>query len=56
MLKMNSVKKLTAKEIKELKERPIDLSDIPELTDSQLKQLHPKNWQPGRKDKQITQL
>lgn len=45
---MSSVKKLTAKEIRELKKRPIDLSDIPELTDSQLKEMYPKNWRPRK--------
>ena len=55
--KMNENKNLLKlKEIKKLKERPIDFSDIPELTDSQLQELYPKNWQSRSKDSQITQL
>ena len=53
---MSSIKKLTANDVKKLKERPIDFSDIPELTDSQLQELYPKNWQSRSKDSQITQL
>lgn len=46
---MNTAKTLTAKDIEELKNRPIDFSDIPELTDSQVKELYPKNWRPRKK-------
>lgn len=45
---MNTVKTLTAEDITELKKRPIDFSDIPELTDSQAKELYPKNWRPRK--------
>ena len=45
---MNTVKTLTAEDIAELKKRPIDFSDIPELTDSQAKELYPKNWRPRK--------
>ena len=45
---MHSAKMLTAKEIQELKKRPIDFSDIPELTDSQIQGLYPKNWRPQK--------
>lgn len=45
---MNSVKKITAKEVKKLKQKPIDFSDIPELTDSQILELYPKNWRPKK--------
>ena len=37
---MNTAKTLTAKDIAALKKRPIDFSDIPELTDSQAKELY----------------
>ena len=46
---MSTAKKITVKEIAELKKRPIDFSDIPELTDSQAKDLYPKNWWPRKK-------
>ena len=46
---MNTAKTLTAKDIEALKKRPIDFSDIPELTDSQAKELYPKNWRPRKK-------
>jgi uncharacterized protein (DUF4415 family) len=46
---MNTAKTLTAKDIAALKKRPIDFSDIPELTDSQAKELYPKNWRPKKK-------
>lgn len=36
------------KEIAELKKRPIDFSDIPELTTEQSKELYPKNWRPRK--------
>ncbi|MBP5443470.1 MAG: hypothetical protein J6Y60_09525, partial [Treponema sp.] len=39
---MNTPKTLTDKEIAALKKRTIDFSDIPELTDSQAKELYPK--------------
>lgn len=45
---MTSAKKLTAKEIEELKQRQIDFSDIPEITDSQIEELYPKNWRPRK--------
>lgn len=45
---MSSVKSLTAKDVKNLKERQIDFSDIPELTDSQIQELYPKNWRPKK--------
>ena len=45
---MNSAKTLTAKEIAELKKRPIDFSVIPELTSEQAKELYPKNWRPRK--------
>ena len=45
---MNTVKTLTDKDITALKERPIDFSDIPELTDLQAKELYPKNWRPRK--------
>ena len=44
----NSAKTLTAKEIAELKKRPIDFSDIPELTNEQAMELYPKNWRPRK--------
>ena len=45
---MTSAKKLTAKEIEKLKQRQIDFSDIPEITDSQIEELYPKNWRPRK--------
>lgn len=45
---MSSVKSLTAKDVTKLKERQIDFSDIPELTDSQIQELYPKNWRPKK--------
>ena len=45
---MATAKKLTAKEIAELKKRAIDFSDIPELTYNQSKELYPKNWKPKK--------
>lgn len=45
---MNTAKTLTPEEIAALKKRPIDFSDIPELTDSQAKELYPKNWRPRK--------
>ena len=45
---MSSAKTLTAKEIEELRKRPIDFSDIPELTSEQSKELYPKNWRPKK--------
>lgn len=45
---MNTVRTLTPKEISELRKRPIDFSDIPELTDEQAKELYPKNWKPRK--------
>ena len=45
---MNNAKTLTPEEIAALKKRPIDFSDIPELTDSQAKELYPKNWRPRK--------
>lgn len=45
---MNTAKTLTPEEIAALKKRPIDFSDIPELTDSQVKELYPKNWRPRK--------
>ena len=41
---MSTAKILTDKEIAELKKRPIDFSDIPELTTEQAKELYPRNW------------
>ena len=52
---MCSVKKLTEEDVMKLKERPIDLSDIPELTDSQIQELYPKNLQQRNKDSSIAQ-
>ena len=45
---MNSAKEITAKEIQELRKRKIDFSDIPELADSQIEELYPKNWRPKK--------
>lgn len=45
---MSTAKILTDKEIAELKKRPIDFSDIPELTTEQAKELYPKNWRPRK--------
>ena len=45
---MTSAKKLTAKEIEKLKQRQIDFPDIPEITDSQIEELYPKNWRPRK--------
>ena len=45
---MNTVRTLTDKDIAALKQRSIDFSDIPELTDSQAKELYPKNWRPRK--------
>lgn len=45
---MNSVKTLTVEEIVTLKKKPIDFSDIPELTDAQAKELYPQNWKPKK--------
>ncbi len=45
---MNTVRTLTDKDITALKQRSIDFSDIPELTDSQAKELYPKNWRPRK--------
>ncbi len=45
---MNTPKTLTDKEIAALKKRTIDFSDIPELTDSQAKELYPKNMKPRK--------
>jgi hypothetical protein len=46
---MNTAKTLTAKDIAALKKRPIDFSDIPELIDSQARELYPKNWRPRKR-------
>lgn len=45
---MNSANALAANEIAALKKRPIDFSDIPELTPEQAKELYPKNWKPRK--------
>lgn len=42
---MNTIKGLTAERIKELNSRPIDLSDIHELTKDEAKELYPRNQQ-----------
>ncbi len=35
---------LTAEEIEALQKRPIDFSDIPELTEDQIMNMYPRNW------------
>jgi len=45
---MNTAKTLTDSEIAALKKRPIDFSDIPELTDLQAMELYSKNWKPRK--------
>lgn len=45
---MSTQKTLTAEEIEALSKRPIDLSDIPEITDEQVLELYPKNWRPTK--------
>ena len=45
---MNSANALAANEIAALKKRPIDFSNIPELTPEQAKELYPKNWKPRK--------
>ena len=45
---MNTQKILTAEEIESLSKRPIDLSDIPEITDEQALELYPRNWRPTK--------
>lgn len=37
------------KRIEELKARPIDLSDIPEITEEMWKTGHLRNWKPAKK-------
>ncbi len=39
---------LTAEEIEALQKRPVDLSDIPELTEEQIMSMYPKNWRPAK--------
>ena len=39
---------LSAERIKELKNRPIDLSDIPEVSDSMWENGHYRNWKPTK--------
>ncbi|MGI5173269.1 BrnA antitoxin family protein [Treponema sp. OMZ 840] len=45
---MSTANILTVEEIVTLKKRPINFSDIPELTDAQAKELYPKNWKPKK--------
>ncbi len=45
---MNTAKKLTESEIENLKNREIDFSDIPEITDEEITELYPKNWKPKK--------
>ena len=46
---MNTAKILTDKDVEILKQRKIDFSDIPEITDKQAKEFYPKNWKPRKK-------
>lgn len=39
---------LTAEEIEALQKRPIDFSDIPELTEDQIMNMYPRNWRPTK--------
>lgn len=39
---------LTAEEIEALQKRPIDFSDIPELTEEQIMEMYPRNWRPTK--------
>lgn len=46
---MNTSKGFTEEEIEELKKRPIDYSDIPEITDEEAKEFYFKNYRPIKK-------
>lgn len=46
---MSERKTLSAERIKELQNRPIDLSDIPEVSDSMWETGHYRNWKPAKK-------
>ena len=46
---MSEKRSLSAERIKELKNRPIDLSDIPEISDSMWDTGHYRNWKPTKK-------
>lgn len=46
---MSERKTLSAERIKELQNRPIDLSDIPEVSDSMWESGHYRNWKPAKK-------
>lgn len=45
---MKESDKFTIDEIKELKKRKIDFSDIPELTAEDFDQMYPRNWKPKK--------
>ena len=46
---MSEKRSLSAERIKELKNRPTDLSDIPEVSDSMWETGHYRNWKPTKK-------
>ena len=46
---MNTSKGFTKEEIEELKKRPIDYSDIPEITDEEAKEFYFRNYRPIKK-------
>lgn len=41
-------KELTAEEVAALRNRKIDLSDIPEITEAQASELYMRNWKPRK--------
>ena len=43
---MNTAKTLTPDLVAKIREKGIDFSDIPELTEDQMKNFYPKNWKP----------
>lgn len=43
---MSTTNILTAEKIAKLKERDIDFSDIPEMTELEAIELYPRNWRP----------
>lgn len=45
---MSTSKTFTDEQLEALKKRPIDFSDIPELTDEQALELYPRNWRPKK--------
>lgn len=46
---MKKITKLTPELVERIKAKGIDLSDIPELTEAQAKDLYPRNWKPVKK-------